>query len=104
MKENKSGQILEELRKEISSGRYGVAGESFMTMRELCDRYGIALKTAFRIISRLHQDGIIEKSGRGYRIAGKLPEIRKNGRPLLLRFLATCLESPYFAKLATHAE
>ncbi len=104
MKENKSGQILEELRKEISSGRYGVAGESFMTMRELCDRYGIALKTAFRIISRLHQDGIIEKSGRGYRIAGKLPEIRKNGRPLLLGFLATCLESPYFAKLATHAE
>ena len=104
MKESKGEQILEELREGISSGRYGVAGEPFVTMRELCGRYGIALKTAFRIIGRLHQDGIIEKSGRGYRIAGKLPEVRRNGRPLLLGFLATCLESPYFAKLATHAE
>ncbi len=101
---NKGSQILEELREGISAGRYGMAGEPFMTMRELCDRYGVALKTAFRIISRLHQDGIIEKSGRGYRIAGNLPEMQRNGRPLLLGFLATCLESPYFAKLATHAE
>ena len=104
MRENKGEQILSELKGDICSGRYGVAGEPFMTMRELCQRHGIALKTAFRIISRLHQDGIIEKSGRGYCIAGKLPEVRKNGRPLLLGFLATCLESPYFAKLATHAE
>ncbi|MBQ7652129.1 MAG: substrate-binding domain-containing protein [Victivallales bacterium] len=104
MRESKGEQILDELKADISAGRYGAAGAPFVTMRELCGRYDVALKTAFRIMSRLHQDGIIEKSGRGYCIAGKLPEMRRNGRPLLLGFLATCLESPYFAKLATHAE
>ena len=104
MPERKTETILDELRAGIASGELGRSGDRFLTVRELCARKRISLKTAFRILSRLKEEGILEKAGRGCRIAPVLPQSPENARPLLIGFLATCLESPYFAKLACHAE
>ncbi len=95
----KTDRIIQELLQELSSGQYGSPGDCFLTTRQLAAKKTVSLKTAFRIMEKLKTGGIIEKSGRGYKI------FRTNGkRELLLGFLATCLDSPYFAKLAYHAE
>ena len=104
MSDSKAEKIFRELAAGVASGELGRSGDRFMTVRELCERKGVALKTAFRIFGRLREEAIIEKHGRTYRIAPLLPESRALARPLLLGFLATSLENPYFAKLAYHAE
>ena len=104
MPDSKAEHIFRELTTGIASGELGRSGDRFLTVRELCERKSIALKTAFRIFGRLKEEGIIEKHGRSYRIAPLLPASPENARPLLLGFLATSLENPYFAKLAYHAE
>ena len=104
MPESKSRVIIQELKNEIVSGKLGRSGDVFMTTRELCARKQISLKTAFRILNDLKADGILEKSGRNHRIASLFPTSGEKGKPLLIGFLATCLENPYFAKLAAHAE
>ena len=101
---SKSENIVRELVANVASGELGRSGDRFMTTRELAERYGVALKTAFQVMGRLRDDGIIERSGRAYRIAPPLARGRRGETPLLIGFLATCLESPYFAKLACHAE
>jgi len=104
MPDNKSEAIVHSLMGRIASGELGRIGDRFMTVRELCVREKVSLKTAFRILTTLKDEGILEKRGRGFRIAPLLPASSDMGRPMLIGFLATCLESPYFAKLACHAE
>ncbi len=100
----KREKILEEILGELSAGKFGSPGERFLTTRELGVRKNISLKTAFHIIEELRDLSVIRKEGRDYRIAALTPpQSRENGR-MLLGFLATCLESPYFATLACHAE
>ena len=104
MAESKSESLLRTLRERIAAGEFGPGGTRFMTTRELAAADRISLKTAFRVICRLREAGILEKTGRGHRIAAVLPSPGGEPRPLLIGFLATCLESPYFSKLACHAE
>ena len=104
MYESKAEGIVRRLRSQIAAGEFGSPDGRFPTTRDLAVREHVSLKTAFRIICRLREEGILEKAGRGHRIAPLLPEAGGAARPLLLGFLATCLESPYFAKLACHAE
>ena len=103
MSETKTERMVRTLRERIVAGDFGSGGTRFMTTRELAADEKISLKTAFRVISRLREQGMLEKTGRGHRIAPVLPAVGET-RPLLIGFLATCLESPYFAKLACHAE
>lgn len=104
MPQIKTEMIVRELMDGIATGELGRCGDVFMTTRELSENKQVSLKTAVRILSRLKEEGILEKSGRNHRIAAILPRSREQGKPLLIGFLATCLESPYFAKLACHAE
>lgn len=104
MPQNKTETVVRELMNGIATGELGRCGDIFMTTRELCEYKQVSLKTAVRILNRLKEEGILEKSGRCHRIAAILPRSREQGKPLLLGFLATCLENPYFAKLACHAE
>ena len=101
--ESKTESTVRRLRERIAAGELGACGDRFMTTRELAAREKLSLKTAFHVIVRLRESGLLEKFGRGHRIAPVLPE---NGaaHPLLIGFLAACLENPYFAKLAAYAE
>ncbi|OQA84588.1 MAG: HTH-type transcriptional regulator DegA [Lentisphaerae bacterium ADurb.Bin242] len=104
MPEVKTENIVRELLEGVATGALGRPGDRFMTTRELAARKKISLKTAFRILGRLKEDGVLEKSGRCHRIAPLLPQNRTENSRMLLGFMATCLESPYFAKLACDAE
>ena len=100
---SKSEKVLQELYTELQAGQLGQPDKRFLTTRELVSRKGVSLKTAFKIIEKLRDEGVIRKVGRDYRIARVKP-IQKQENRLLIGFVATCLESPYFAKLACHAE
>ncbi len=104
MPEVKTENIVRELLEGVASGTLGRPGDIFMTTRELSAEKKVSLKTAFRILCRLKEEGILEKSGRCHRIASLMPQSRPENSRMLLGFMATCLESPYFAKLACHAE
>ena len=104
MFESKTESTVRRLRERIAAGELGACGDRFMTTRELAAREKLSLKTAFRVIGSLRDSGLLEKSGRGHRIAPVLPETGAAARPLLIGFLAACLENPYFAKLAAYAE
>ena len=100
---SKSEKILQEIYSDLQSGLLGAPDSRFLTTRELVSQKGISLKTAFRIIEKLRDSGVIRKVGRDYRIVRVKP-IQKQENRMLLGFVATCLESPYFAKLACQAE
>ena len=104
MHASKTEKIARELKEGIASGILGKSGDRFMTIRELCEYKHVSLKTAFRILNALKDEGILEKKGRDHYIAEIFHAAGKKPKPLLIGFLATCLESPYFAKLACHAE
>ena len=70
---SKCETIVRELTAGIASGELGRSGDRFLTTRELGEKYGVALKTAFQAMRRLRDDGIIERCGRAYRIAPLLP-------------------------------
>lgn len=103
MQKTKTERIVDELKNGIAAGKYGGSGGRFLTTREICECKQVSLKTAFHILTRLREDGILEKVGRDYRIASVFAPAAAE-KPVLIGFLATCLESPYFAKLASHAE
>ena len=104
MSESKTLRIVGELKNDIASGKFGRIGDRFLTTREICECKHVSLKTAFHILTKLKEDGILEKVGRDYRLASVFTPSGLGEKPLLIGFLATCLESPYFAKLACHAE
>ena len=103
MSVTKSEKILQEIYSELRTGQLGQPDDRFITTRELVEKKGVSLKTAFRIIEKLRDAGVIRKVGRDYRIV-RLKPIEKQENRMLLGFVATCLDSPYFAKLACHAE
>ncbi|MBO4303559.1 MAG: substrate-binding domain-containing protein [Lentisphaeria bacterium] len=105
MPASKSDEILKKLHRELASGKLGLPGSAFLTVRELSSSEKISLKTAFRIIRTLREENLIRREGRSYkilRVSPALSGVRRNN--MLIGFVATCLESPFFAKLACHAE
>ncbi len=104
MSATKTDKILGEVLSELSAGKFGIPGDRFITTRDLAFRKTISLKTAFHVIEGLRDAGVIRKKGRDYRIIRLTPPQSRENSRMLLGFLATYLESPYFAKLACHAE
>ena len=101
----KQDSVVEELLDEIASGRHGSFGDVFMTTRDLAAYKSVSLKTAFSILNRLRERGVLEKSGKRYLLHNAVP-VRTNasGKRLLIGLVVTSLDSPYFARLARYAE
>lgn len=98
-------RVIEELLQEIASGRHGSFGAPFLTTRELAAYKKISLKTAFAVLIRLRELGVLEKSGRRNLLHNAVPvQASSPGKRLLIGLVVTSLESPYFAKLAKYAE
>ena len=104
MSVTKTDRILRELLTDLAAGKLGMPEDRFLTIRELAMQKNVSLKTAFHIIGELKKTGVIQKTGRDYQIVRLCPPQRQENSRMLLGFMATCLESPYFAKLACHAE
>ena len=107
MSYSKQDAILQKLYADWHSNSLGLAGGRFLTVRELAAKYGVSLKTAFHIMGKLREEGVIAKEGRSYILRKPVfGEVAGENAPekLTIGFLATCLESPFFAKLACCAE
>jgi len=103
--EAKAERIVKELLGEIAAGRYGSFGAAFLTTRDLASYKQVSLKTAFSILGKLREAGVIEKSGKRYLIHNAVPVSTENpGKRLLIGLLVTSLDSPYFARLAADVE
>ncbi len=101
----KTEEVVREMLGELSQGKYGVPGDRFIASRELALQKGVSPKTAFRVVENLRDCGVIRKAGRDYRIERLFPRPEPgNDSGMLIGFLATCLDNPYFAKLASCAE
>ena len=67
-------RIKRALRTEIADGRY-VAGQPFVTQREVCARFGVSTITAVRALNDLVAEGIlVRRRGRGTFVAEAAPE------------------------------
>ncbi|MBE6405596.1 MAG: hypothetical protein E7040_06205 [Lentisphaerae bacterium] len=84
----KSEKILEEIYSELQAGAFGQPDDRFLTTRELVVRKNISLKTAFRIIEKLRESGVIRKVGRDYRIARTKPIQKQDGKMLQVFLLS----------------
>jgi len=98
------------IEQEIKDGKFGLAGERFLSTRELAKVRDVSLVTAQRILVKLRGRNIIELYGKKYylthgRIPSKSPlgKLRNNDSKLLGLHI-TNLESQFFASLARAVE
>jgi len=52
-------QIARDVTAEILAGLHGLPGDRFMTVRELADRFGVALTTAQKAVTRIKAEGLL---------------------------------------------
>ena len=53
----KYNEIARVIEAEILAGEHGTTGDRFATVRDLAERFGVALTTAQKVVSRLKQRG-----------------------------------------------
>ncbi len=96
--------LISEVAAEISRGVYGGPGDKFITIREMCVKKDISLKTSFLLFAALRDIGAIEKRRKSYFILGGLQRPGITKQKPLIGCVVTALESPYFSKLVRYIE
>ena len=96
--------LISEVAAEISRGVYGGPGDKFITIREMCMKKDISLKTSFLLFAALRDIGAIEKRRKSYFILGGLQRPGITKQKPLIGCVVTALESPYFSKLVRYIE
>lgn len=98
-------QIARDLTAEILAGLHGSPGDRFMTVRELADRFGVALTTAQKAVKRIKADGLlIGDSTSPAKIApAAMPNANEKGTvkssPRRLGLVVTDITNPFFSRV-----
>jgi len=102
----KALRVKEELKKDILSGKFGVPGDYFISVRAIADTRGVSLKTAQRIMMLLKEDGFVVLKGNKHILAdtSRLAHQQSNVKDNLIGLVVTNLENPFFAILAKEVE
>ena len=102
---SKLDKLIVVVMSDIANGKYGKAGDRFITMREMTVQKQISLKSAFTLFGRLKDAGAIEKERKWY-IIKSINSTKNTTRktPPLIGCIVTSLSSPFFAKLACFLE
>lgn len=102
----KALRVKEELKKDILSGKFGVPGDYFISVRAIADTRGVSLKTAQRIMMLLKEDGFVVLKGNKHELAdtSRLAHQQSNVKDNLIGLVVTNLENPFFAILAKEVE
>lgn len=91
-------QIKRELRTGISRGQY-VAGEPFITQRELCERYQVSTTTAVRALNELVQEGLlVRRRGRGTFVV-ESPSSSSFARTTSIVCIVPGLDNPHLSQI-----
>ncbi len=102
----KALRVKEELKNDILSGKFGVPGDYFISVRAIADTRGVSLKTAQRIMMLLKEDGFVVLKGNKHELAdtSRLAHQQSNVKDNLIGLVVTNLENPFFAILAKEVE
>ena len=101
----KLDRVVKQIRQEIAAGRHGVAGERFMTVRALGERFGISLTTAQKAVQRLKQEGLLVGDSTNPALLGPAVGRRPDedavpgGSPNRLGLIVTDITNPFFNRL-----
>ena len=101
-------QIARDLAAEILAGRHGSPGDRFMTVRELAQRFGVALATAQKAMQKLKADGLLlsdstcpakiaAQAVRGAR--AQQSAVCRPAQPRRLGLIVTDITNPFFSRL-----
>lgn len=102
----KTIRIKEALKSDILSGKFGVSGNFFISVRAIAATRGVSLKTAQRIMTLLKKEGYVVLKGNKYALTAMAnPRMtRLVEKKRLLGLVVTNLENPFFAILAKEVE
>lgn len=101
MSAQKSQAIVRRIADEIRRGEHGDTGSAFMTVREICDEFGVSLVTAQRIVNQLKTAGLLSRSGKRLNIAAR--QFTPSG-PRRAGGLVTNIDNPFFSRLLNAVE
>ncbi|MDY0167710.1 MAG: substrate-binding domain-containing protein [Thermoguttaceae bacterium] len=101
----KLDRVLKQIKEEIIEGRHGVAGDRFMTVRKLGERFGVSLTTAQKAVQRLKQEGLLVGDSTNPALLG--PEVGRGedaetqpgSFPNRLGLIVTDITNPFFSRL-----
>jgi len=106
----KFDQIARDLKAEILAGVHGLPGERFMTVRELAERFGVALATAQRAVKRLKADGVLIADATSPAKIGSAqaaPDGNGSGAargPRRLGLIVTDITNPFFSRICRYIQ
>ncbi|NUQ63416.1 MAG: substrate-binding domain-containing protein [Pirellulales bacterium] len=103
----RSDQIACRIRGELRQGQFGYAGDRFLTVRELAERFGISLSTAQKVVRQLKDEGLLVGDSTNpakislEAVSGGPAE---SGGPRRLGLVVTNIASPFFSSLCRHVQ
>jgi len=77
-------RIRDALRTEILDGKHH-PGRLFLSVKELCRRYGASFETVKRALAGLETEGLIRRTGRAFRVEGYAPRSSEQRIALIAR-------------------
>jgi len=105
----KFDQIAQQVKAQILDGEHGDPGDRFMTVRELAERFGVALTTAQKVRKRLQDDGLlIADSTSPAKISPAVTcanvDARGGSAPKRIGLVVTDLTNPFFSRVSRHIQ
>ena len=106
---SKSDQIVQLVTAQVFDGEHGDSGDMFMTVRELAERYGIALTTAQKVVKQLKKDGVLiahstSRARIGPTAFSEEPAACDGSWPKRLGLVVTDLTNPFFGRLSRYIQ
>jgi len=101
----KLDHVLNQIKREIHEGCHGAAGDRFMTVRKLGERFGVSLTTAQKAVQRLKQEGLLVADSTNPALLGPAvgrpagADHESNGSPNRLGLVVTDITNPFFNHL-----
>lgn len=90
----RSEEITRELKGQILAGRLGDPGTRFLTVRELAERYRVALTTAQKVLRQLKDEGLLRADSTNPAVIAAGPV-----GPQRIGLVVTNITSPFFSHL-----
>jgi LacI family transcriptional regulator len=98
-------QIARDLTAEILAGLHGSPGDRFMTVRELADRFGVALTTAQKAVKRIKAEGLLIGDSTSPAKIAPAAVLQSNAEsavefsPRRLGLVVTDITNPFFSRV-----
>jgi LacI family transcriptional regulator len=105
----KFDQIAQQVKAQILDGQHGGPGDRFMTVRELAERFGVALTTAQKVLKQLKDEGLLIADSTSPAkispaVASAEADARGGSGPKRIGLVVTDLTNPFFSRVSRHIQ